>query len=140
QQASARGRRRDAGAAGDVGERACRVLGTEGADDGEPLGEPAHRLATGGRDPAAWHARSLFRYPKKRKGAAGALDDGPRASPVSFRITTSYSDSEKREGTVKIGRQDRRSSAISAAHAETILVRERDLAHALLGTTIFAAP
>src|SRR5205823_2886307 len=47
-------------------------------------------------------------------------------------------DSEKKEGAVKIGRQDRRSSAISAANAETILVRGRDLARELIGTLSFS--
>ncbi len=39
---------------------------------------------------------------------------------------------------MKIGRQDRRSSAISAANAETILVRGRDLARELIGTLSFS--
>jgi citrate synthase len=39
---------------------------------------------------------------------------------------------------LKIGRQDRRSSAISAANAETILVRGRDLARELIGTLSFS--
>src|SRR5258708_20834670 len=87
--------------------------------------------------------RSLFRYPKKRKGAAATLDAAPRGSPLSFRITTSSSDSEKtasceqQRSAVKIGRQDQRSSAISTPNAETILVRGRDLTRELIGTLSF---
>src|SRR5215472_15234283 len=38
---------------------------------------------------------------------------------------------------VKIGRQDKRSSAISTSNAETILVRGRDLARELVGAISF---
>ena len=41
------------------------------------------------------------------------------------------------KGTVKIGRQDQRSSAISTSNAETILVRGRDLVRELVGAIGF---
>jgi citrate synthase len=44
---------------------------------------------------------------------------------------------KKREKFLKIGRQDRRSSAISTSNEETIVVRGRDLAHDLIGSISF---
>src|SRR5579863_3809609 len=56
-----------------------------------------------------------------------------------FRISTVISICEKPHagGSVKIGRQDQRSSAISTSNQDTILVRGRDLAGELIGTIGF---
>src|SRR4029077_12788390 len=137
QAASCRGGR-NAGTARDVTEAQGRMIPREGADHGESLCESAHRLTTHRRFPTPCHARSLFRYPKGRKGLRSSLDDGPRASPLLFRISTQYSVCERcLRGQMKIGRQDQRSSAISTSNEETILVRGRDLARELIGRITF---
>lgn len=44
---------------------------------------------------------------------------------------------QQAEGSLKIGPQDRRSTAISSSNEETIVVRGRDLAHELIGALSF---
>ena len=76
QQATAGGCGRHAGDARDLGQRQRRVVAREHADHGEALGEAAHGLAAKRRVLAARHDRSLFRYAKKQKRRARALDSG----------------------------------------------------------------
>src|SRR5579863_8702893 len=82
---------------------------------------------------------SLFRYPKNWKRREHALTSRPPMPHSMFRISTYYSLYEMCRGarTLKIGRQDQRSSAISTSNEQTIVVRGHDLARELIGVIGF---
>src|ERR1700683_24483 len=82
--------------------------------------------------------RSLFRYPKNRKGPGARVDKASADGPEYVSHTDAVFGMRKMYGgRLKIGRQDQRSSAISTANEQTILVRGRDLARELIGTIGF---